>query len=395
MLSYKKIRILFSYFLPCIILSFLCMTMIMKPLFIFRSIYYGWWIFSLVLAAIVCMGIGIILHLVSKTELNATGTVNVLFAIITIVLVSCGCTGVIGPSEIHLTKAKDFNSLMNLPSANHLNYILDNDIDFQSQKDINWVGKIKFYGDFNGNYHTISNIHVTLEENPSAGVSKGGVSGINGIFSENRGKIYNLAVENCKIKVSAKKQNYAQAYGILVGLNLGTIDNILMKNNSITVTEGDKYVNVGGLCGVSNCNGYTSSKISNIAFINTDQTYEITSENGDCGAIVGMLFPCTVMKNLFIFKNDDAYENNLKSVAGCIAGGDWKSQLKKWTISNCLYSFSEKIIGIKYGDTHEEEVILNNVIPIDSKLIYEDLPVEFKDWTLTSQGFLIPCKGFA
>ncbi len=387
----KYIRLLFSYILPGLILSFLCMTFILKPVFLFRNIFYGWWIAAFVIPAVVCLGIGAIFHYVWEVEFFSTGVVNFFYAVITIVIVSCSCVGTIGVKDLKLSTKDDFNLLMNLPNGNRFNYTLENNIDFNFDENLQWIGKIDFYGVFNGNHHTISNIHATLKPEPSP-VTSSGAGPINGIFTSNSGTICNLKLENCNITIQAYSSNH-QSYGILVGINLGTINNIIMLNNKIEVMGGDNLLNVGGVCGSSNCNGYTDSIITNIAIINTKEEFGIFSEKGDCGAIAGILFPCTLMENLFIYKAGEEFNQKPQTIAGCIAGGNWDSTLKKWEVKNCLYHYSKKLVGIKFGDTYERDVKYSNCIQL-SDLDYEDLPKVFKSWNLTRQGFLIPCTGF-
>ena len=153
-----------------------------------------------------------------------------------------------------ITTIEDFNNIKNDLSAF---YRLEADLDFENADFQNTYGTNAFSGKFDGNGHTIKNINMNL------------ITSYIGLFGYNKGTIKNLTVENVTLAFTTPTQNV----GILAGKNAGLIDNVTLKNSSVTLAyarTGEIYV--GGLVGLSE----SSSKITNTTVENVDLDLTIT-----------------------------------------------------------------------------------------------------------------------
>ncbi|PKK87534.1 MAG: hypothetical protein CVV63_00670 [Tenericutes bacterium HGW-Tenericutes-8] len=149
---------------------------------------------------------------------------------------------------------EDFNNIKNDLSAF---YRLEADLDFQNADFQNTYGTNAFQGKFDGNGHTIKNINMNL------------ITSYIGLFGYNKGTIKNLTIENVNLAFTTPTQNV----GIVAGKNAGLIDNVTLKDSSVSLTyarTGEIYV--GGLVGLSE----TSSKITNSTVENVDLDLTIT-----------------------------------------------------------------------------------------------------------------------
>ena len=162
----------------------------------------------------------------------------------------------------HIKNTDDFNLFVNAPNADCSTYILDNDIDFEGKNCDTWGAIVNFSGTFDGNYHTIKNLHfegtaVELGHAANRG-SMGNTYGM-GLFGNNLGVIKNLTVENCEMVVTdlaKSNRNYTNEYqfaGILAAVNYGTIENCRLYNNDIYFTNGEYncYYGVGAVAGAN------------------------------------------------------------------------------------------------------------------------------------------------
>lgn len=126
-----------------------------------------------------------------------------------------------------------------------------------------------FYGTFDGNNYTISNIYIKNSDR---------IQGLFGVFSG--GNIQNVCING---KIFAKTQ-----IGGICGTIMG--DNITIKNckNNVTI-YGDTYF-MGGISGII----YGSN---NITISNCENTATISSQTGNSGGIVGGIDSSTININ--------------------------------------------------------------------------------------------------
>ena len=149
---------------------------------------------------------------------------------------------------------RDAEDLYNVRLHPHCNFVFANDVDL-SEAYPNWepIGELKriddwwygtyyeptenvFTGDMNGNGHKVTGLNV------------GTLKSYNGLFTYSSGTIRNLTVEDAVV-------NAHSVSGILVGWNVGTIENCTVSG---TVTAGDPLQNiwqVGGIVGDNDTNG--------------------------------------------------------------------------------------------------------------------------------------------
>ena len=156
---------------------------------------------------------------------------------------------------------------LNIPNDLTAFYRLENDLDFENADFQNPFGSKQFAGNFDGNGKTIKNMNMVL------------TTTYIGLFGYNRGTIKNLTVENVVLNYQTSTQNI----GIIAGKNAGTIENVTLKDSSITAgfsRTGQIYI--GGITGLSE----TSSKLTNITIENVDILLTIT---GRTEPYVGLL----------------------------------------------------------------------------------------------------------
>ena len=156
---------------------------------------------------------------------------------------------------------------LNIPNDLTAFYRLENDLDFENADFQNPFGSKQFAGNFDGNGKTIKNMNMVL------------TTTYIGLFGYNRGTIKNLTVENVVLNYQTSTQNI----GIIAGKNAGTIENVTLKDSSITAgfsRTGQIYI--GGITGLSE----TSSKLTNITIDNVDILLTIT---GRTEPYVGLL----------------------------------------------------------------------------------------------------------
>ncbi len=142
-------------------------------------------------------------------------------------------------SSIAISTVDDLKKMVDKPEAT---YHLTNDIVF-TESDGEFAPLFsatnQFKGTFDGKGHSIIGVNV------SSAKSSTGSSSYSGIFAYNAGTIKNLNVENSSATVEKSKYAYT---GILVAVNLGTIDNCYVsgesRNKNIEITA---YT--GGICG--------------------------------------------------------------------------------------------------------------------------------------------------
>lgn len=126
-----------------------------------------------------------------------------------------------------------------------------------------------FFGTFNGNLHTISNL--TIE-------NAGNNAGLFAVIGSNA-TVCNLTLSNINIS-----GNY-DAVGAVAGTNYGTINRVTVENPNFNNTSRSKLTGTGGIVGVSNDNtGYTSPAITRCYVYSTSG---VIKSAGLVGGIVG------------------------------------------------------------------------------------------------------------
>lgn len=393
----KKLNIssiLFKYIISNVFLTILSVAYIIKPKFIFLNISWGWFTFYMILGAIIFWIIG---YIISKKIVDYIISILV-SSIATVVCILLGLF--FFKNEILLNTAIDFNLLNNLPNSKYLNYSLESDIDFKND-DVNWVGKISFKGVFDGNNHTLYNINKTLS--PIL-ISEGGPRNYcdgdkiwgNGIFKENDGEIKNLCIKNCHINIETETtdklartgelyRGYGQVYGILVGSNVGVIENVFVINSYINVIGDDKQTYIGTIAGCMAWRFYTKTPLlKNITLITNNYENPISSQEGYCGGLIGTIYGGSIV-NAFVYKNNDNDFSKLASIIGYV-------DIDYYKIENALCKFSSKVINLdsNYGNTGK----IINVYNIANENYYEHLPIEFNNWTLINDLYFVPTKDF-
>lgn len=204
-----------------------------------------------------------------------------------------------------ISSALQFNKMRDFPSAF---FKLMDDIDMSEIE--NWVPISTFDGEFNGNGKSINNLILTDH------TIKGG------LFVENSGTIKNLRVIDVDVTTTAE-------FGLIVGDNSGTIENVIATGSILSTHSGDL---LGGIAAEM-----TSGKITK-CYTNL----EITSSCGMTAGILGRaksgaseVSNCTVEGVINV--------NGSKSrIAGIVARGE-----SAVIIKNCLSSVS--IYGLVPG----------------------------------------------
>lgn len=205
----------------------------------------------------------------------------------------------------------------------------------------------KFYGIFDGNNCTISNLFINDVYTSSSAI---------GLFTYNYGTIQNIGLENIKINIEFNPIASATCFiGGLVGRNEGTISSIYTSGNiySIFTGTGNKSIRTGGICGQ-----ITSGLIENsynVANITTEGNQGTSTNIGGC---VGGLSTDALLLNSY--NMGIVKENNNKTInAGGIVGSN--SQTSS-IITNCYYLYGTYDIGIgnKIGVSDVEENLVKS-----------------------------------
>lgn len=146
-----------------------------------------------------------------------------------------------------------------------------------------------FYGTFNGQYNTLKNLYININENNIEKYdSENSLYEYNyfGLFGYNSGKIENLIMENVYIYVDLSSSlgvaDYCQVIGGIVGQQEGKLINLGVKSGSITsintvqpnILYRDQYV--GGIAGVvyngeiNNCYNNANISVTNSEYYSSD-----------------------------------------------------------------------------------------------------------------------------
>ena len=186
-------------------------------------------------------------------------------------------------------------------------------------------GIVKFWGVFDGNSYTISNMTITSisSENESLG-----------LFGVNAGVLRNIQLSEITIDVDIHNECCYADIGGIAGINEGTItnctvDGMIRSSCDIFIQNEAEYLGwtpiqrVGGIVGIGNC-----SNCKNYADISASGQYEIEYMNNHeaceviCGGVVG--FPGTVNSEIRNCINYGSVHSSADgfAIAGGISGKD-------------------------------------------------------------------------
>lgn len=185
----------------------------------------------------------------------------------------------ISSTDSFLTFAANVNDGSNAGYADTY-FLLTNDLDLTG---IDWepIGNmndmenhsILFLGSFDGGDHTISNLKYESDKyNCGAG-----------LFGVNCGEVKNLTVENAEVTVT---DGTSLAIGGVVGYNMGSVDHVTLKGNS--VITGNNCT--GGIVGGNN-NSVTNCSAENVTVIvigdnEFEENHIVQADVAECGGLV-------------------------------------------------------------------------------------------------------------
>jgi len=227
---------------------------------------------------------------------------------------------------------------------------LKNDIDLECSEENQWIPiglisggyTLPFYGIFEGNNHTISNMYIS-ECTSSKYIDQGFFRNI-----ANSGVVQNLNLKNCIVNNVLKDEdnNNEDMYGIIASsltgklINCKTIDcqlNISKIFGSETITEVGGLVAYASDCEINNCYNGTIINISAEANLKTEGS--ITSSNNViCGGIAGNTSNVNISNSI----NNAKIINNIGR-AGGIAGNVSVGTIKYCTNNGEINSGSNKL----------------------------------------------------
>lgn len=182
-------------------------------------------------------------------------------------------------TQYEITSASDWNWLSQAPDAN---YILTNDIDFQSQPIPNISN---FNGVLDGQGHTVYGFVNSVDD----------CSTTYGLFNLNKGTICNINFDDGVYSVATAPGIFDTSVGFLCGINRGTIQNVTVSNVEITIVNNfttvsqttssntiEPHLNAGVLSG-TNMGTITYSSLSDTVTVEIDTNmYTVTKiNNGD------------------------------------------------------------------------------------------------------------------
>lgn len=198
-------------------------------------------------------------------------------------------------------------------------FVLVNDIDFGG-KSISpmFTSTSGFSGHFDGNGKTIKNFKVgdvDKDGNPTPVKTSTQNYGLFGYITTT-GVVKNVTLENFNVNVHYTSTSKAGNIGLLAGYSAGTIEDVIVKNSSLTVkgtAKTQKFLNVGGLVGNLSSQG-TITGVEGVEVENTN--IKVT---GPIDATVGGVVGTTVNAEL-VTKDGKSVPNisNVKFTGGNI-----------------------------------------------------------------------------
>lgn len=364
----------------------------------------------------------------------------------------------IGNVVVQLSDADDFVLMKNMPLAGRGNYLVANDIDFEDKKPEGWGEIKEFTGVFDGGHHTLKNIKfvydVDKKTNQSIGMVLNNLGDIKNVSIED--SYFDVDIRTDKDKlisyfyfgVLAAQQGGDYKEG-------GVIDNCRLINvyadidiysDSTPQNGSNAFIGcVGGLVGnnssvISNCEVFTNDSTKNNGlFIDfdvesqTDYRYINVFLGGAVGQNYnGSINNCVIKGLPLDAKSLGDY--NYVHVGGLIGDNDGKNEITNCVLDiNCLSSvdrayfweqlqlgdadaFSGLLIGnqdfnqynkitsrdnyiVRYPDVNivgnrsGEDIAGINIVDL-KEISLDILPSSYSEWSMTSNGYPTPCKGF-
>ena len=206
-------------------------------------------------------------------------------------------------------------------------YKLCNNIDLYGT---DWTPIATFYGTFNGDMHTITNMTIKIPQNqPLTNY---------GLFGENRGTIKKLLVYNINISSVEKYEKTNVYVGGIVGTNRGTIDDCRVSGRIVCKRA---YSAIGGIAGASIDGTIENSLVSNLYMYG----------NGDIGGIVGVVYNGEINDCSTHSMTLELYSKYVNRSVGGIAG-----YLANGSIVQYCYNEAGKINFIDYDEIAWDEI---------------------------------------
>jgi hypothetical protein len=199
------------------------------------------------------------------------------------------------------------------------NYRLGSDIALEENENGNWTPISAFNGMFDGNFYTISNVHIT-DETLAEGQTNAG------LFGDLSGSavVKNLVLSDLKVKV-----NNAINVGSVAGLSKGIVQTCLV-NGTIEVENYGNAVCIGGVVGLterSNTEDSVMPKIDRCGFEGSMVLpHSENASNIEAGGVVGQLDEAQLSESYFRATNTGVqnYSNNFGGLVGKYTTGDAK-----------------------------------------------------------------------
>lgn len=243
-------------------------------------------------------------------------------------------------TESALKKIGD-NTIENNKYTVDKNYRLGADIALEEVEEGNWTPIANFSGMFDGNFYTISNVHITDQ---TVGENTNSV----GFFANTTSSavVKNLVLSNLKIELTK-----GAFVGSVAGTNQGIIQTTLV-NGSIKVDAYDTTSMIGGVVGIaerSNTADSVMPKIDRCGFEGSISLPHDGSKNvAEYGGIVGRLGNAQLSESYFRATGLGVqnYENNFGGIVGCIVYGEANGDARAY--DNYAYFASENTENIDY-----------------------------------------------
>lgn len=351
----KQVVLTFGLLLPTLLLLLGGLFIVVNPIPVFKLINF--WIviavYVVALVAVIIASVYIIKNYEYKDSLIMhNGKVKAIMLIVCGVLatfvMAFGMINV-GNLTVEISSADDFILMKNLPGAGRCDYQLQNDVDCNGKTPDGWGAIKKFSGNFDGKYHTITNIKYSyLLKNES--------NMILGMVENNCGNIRNLSIENSFFNVDivcSGNSGNGFYFGVLAGKQgdydnrNGVIDNCRIINVYTNIDIYSDYdlstLYVGGIV------GYNYGDINNCEVFADDYT----KNNGNI--IDVQLESKADAKRLYIYLAGIAGGNYSGNLTNCSVFG---MPLKAKSIGDYNYVY----VGGLIGDNSGENKIINCIV---------------------------------
>ena len=171
-----------------------------------------------------------------------------------------------------------------------------------------------FFGIFDGNGKTISNLRINKESNIVTDI---------GLFTSNSGEIKNLGIKDCNINIkSSENINKYWSCGVICGYNYGKIDNCWTSGNIKGIYDVETNVYFGGIAGGGSNKINSEASITNC--YNKTNINAVMNSTGSMyigGIIAGkLILPVSNCYNLGNISGEQKGTSKL-SVGGVVGNG--------------------------------------------------------------------------